>query len=358
MTSWLKFLRVMALSVAAATLPAAAVRAAAGMCPSSDIIGAGMLSNVCWNCIFPVRVAGFTMFGSPISAGGTDANGFALSSRPSVPAEATKKAVCLCDTDALPTVGIPTGMWLPSTLYETTLTPGCSSTLGGIEIGIADPLYRGTSGNPSGTLTQQSFNHIHTYSYPIVMLMELFSRCHRGYTDIDILYLSEIDPMWNDPIIAMYGNPISVFGASLTAVAACSADAVSASLGKPLDDLFWCGGGWSTTMTPYTGYQHAQGPVQYSSASSQRLMAMNHARGVDRRMVGTDALCRPQFQPMVKRSHYRWQTAWPRAEGRRNHASGESLLRWGASRSIPGVAEQPIYLRWDWVDCCSPIIGR
>jgi len=357
MKSKLKSIRNVALVASILAFSATAARAE-GMCPSSDIIGAGMLSGICWNCIFPIKIAGFTMFGSPLVKSGTDSNGFPLSSRPNVPPEATDKTVCLCDNGPLPTVGIPVGMWLPTTLYESTLTPGCSSTLGGIEIGIADPLYLGTSGNPSGTLTQQTFNHVHTYAFPPVLLMELFSRCNRTYTDIDVLYMSEIDPMWNDPIIAMYGNPVSVFGASLPAVAACAADSVSSAMGKPLDNLFWCGGGWSTTVSPYTGYQHAMGPVQYSAASSQRLMAMNHVRGLDRRMVGSDALCEAQFQPMVKRSHYRWSTVFPRPEAKRNHGSGEALLRWGASRSIPGVAEHPIYLRWDWIDCCSPIIGR
>ena len=219
--------------------PASSAPSAPGMCPSTDIIGAGMLSNVCWNCIFPIRIAGMTLFKSPMTASGTDPNGFPMSSRPEVPREATEKTTCVCDDKALPTVGITVGMWLPTTLYESTLTPGCSSTLGGTRLGIADPLYLGTSGNPSGTLREQSFTHIHTYAFPPVLLMELFSRCNRTYTDIDILYMSEVDPMWNDPIVAMYGNPISVFGASLSAVAACAADAVSSSVGKPIDDLFW-----------------------------------------------------------------------------------------------------------------------
>ena len=329
-----------------------------GTCPASNIIGTGMISNVCWSCIFPLRIAGFTMFKSPQKGSGVSAAGFQLSSRPDVPPGASNKVVCSCKDGPIPTLGIPVGMWLPTTLYETTMTPGCSSVLGGLKLGISDPLYLGTSGNPTSTLTQQSFNHIHTYSFPPVLLMELFTRCNRGYADIDILYMSELDPTWNDPVIAMYGNPVSVFGASLPAVAACSADAISSNIGKPLDRLFWCGGAWTSTVTPYTGYQHAQGPVQFTQASSLRLLAINAVRGLDRRMVGNDALCEAKYDPMVNRSAYRWQVAWPRPEGRRNHGSGESLLRWGNSRTVPGIGETPIYLRWDWIDCCTPIIGR
>lgn len=327
-------------------------------CPASNIIGTGIISNICWSCIFPLRMAGITIFSNSQTSSGTDSNGFALSSKPGVPSDAANKAFCLCDNDVLPTAGIPVGMWLPSELYETTMTPGCSSTLGGIKLGIADELYLGTAGDPTSDLEQQSFNHIHTYSYPIVLMMDLFTKCANSYSDIDILYMSEIDPLWNDPLVALYGNPMSVFGSSIVAQAACAADAVSSSLGSPVDDLFWCGGTWTSTLAPYTGYEHAQGNMQFTSAAALKALAMNSARGISRNYVGNDALCQATYQPMLKRSHYRWQVAWPNAEATRNHASGEALLRWAAGRTVPGVAEMPIYLRWNWTDCCAIIFGK
>ncbi len=331
---------------------------AAGQCPASNIIGSGIISNICWSCIFPLRIGGITIFGNSQKASGTDSNGFALSSKPGVPSGAANKAVCLCDNKALPTAGIPVGMWLPAELYETTMTPGCSSVLGGVRLGIADALYRGTSGDPTADLEQQSFNHVHTYSYPIVLMMDLFTKCANSYSDIDLLYMSEVDPLWNDPIVALYGNPMSVFGSSVVAQAACAADAVASSAGSPIDNLFWCGGSWTSTMAPYTGYEHGQGNVQFSASTSLKLLAMNAARGISRNYVGNDALCQATYQPMLKRSNYRWQVAWPRAEAKRNHASGESIMRWGAGRTVPGVAEMPIYLRWNWTDCCAILFGE
>jgi len=327
-------------------------------CPSSDLLGGGILKNICWRCIFPIKVAGLTLFGSGMTDSGTDANGFALSSKPTPPSNAANKVGCFCMDGAKPVLGIPMGMWLPSTLYENVLVPGCSPFLAGTVVGVSDPLYLGDSGDPTEDLGQQSFNHVHTYSYPVVLLMELFTRCNHGYQDIDMLYMSEIDPMWNDPTVAMYGNPLSVFGASISAVAACSADAVASTAGKPIDRLFWCAGAWTSTLSPYTGYQHAMGPVQYTSSSSLRLLAMNHLRGFERKTVGNDALCSGEYDPTLDRSNYRWSTAWPNPQGRSNHASGESILRWGAGRTIPGIAEQPIYLQWKWTDCCAPLIGR
>lgn len=326
-------------------------------CPASNMLAGGLLSNVCWACIFPIRFAGLDIFSSPLAAGGERA-GFQLSSRPSVPAKATDKKVCVCDDGPLPTVGIPIGMWMPVALYETTYVPGCSTTLGGTVVGVSDPLYLGTEGDPEQDLSQQSFNHVHTFSYPAVLLLELFTRCNRAYQDIDILYMSEIDPMWNDPFISAYGNPMTVFGSSIAATASCAADATASSMGRPIDKLFWCGGSWSTTLGPYTGFEHNMGPVQFTSANNLQLLAMNHARGFERSTVGSDAMCQPQYEPMIQKSHYRWQVAWPRAEGRRNHASGETILRWGYGRTVPGLADTPVYLQWKWTDCCTPIIGR
>ena len=344
--------------IGALAIATAPDEAGAQTCPASDMLGEGLVNNICWDCIFPLRISGVTIFKSSLSGGGTDAKGFALSSRPEVPSGAANKSFCACNEGSgLPYAGIPIGMWLPSTLYETTFAPGCSSVLGGIRLGISDPLYRGTSGFPAGDLTDQSFNHVHLYSYPLVAMMELFTSCESQFSDIDVLYMSEVDPMWNDPVIALYGNPMSIFGTSLPAQAACAADAVSASMGKPIDELFWCGGTWSSTMAPYTGIEHAQGPMQFSSATSQKLLAMNVARGITRNKKGNDALCKAQFDPMIERSGYRWQVAWPRPEGTRNHASGETPLRWAGGRLMPGVAELPIYLLWEWTDCCSPILG-
>jgi conjugal transfer pilus assembly protein TraU len=344
-------------------------------CVASDVLTTGLISDICWSCIFPLTIAGITMFSSPLSDSDDDTSdtssdtdtssddaysstgSFPLSSKPEKPSGAANDVVCVCTDDALPMVGIPIGMWVPSEIYETTMKPGCSSTLGGLTIGIVDDLYLGTSGDPTSDLEQQSFNHIHTFSYPIVMMMELFTKCEGDYSDIDLLYMSEIDPMWNDPTVSIYGNPMSVFGNSIVAQAACAADSISSSVGDPIDSLFWCGGTWTSTLSPYTGYEHAQGNVQFTSSTSLKLLAMDAARGLERRTVGDDAVCEPVYSPMLKRSHYRWSALWPRAEASRNHGSGESILRWGASRTVPGYAETPIYLRWDWVDCCAPVIG-
>lgn len=328
-------------------------------CPVSNLLGGGMISNICWTCVFPVRLMGVDLFGSSLlDPGGVDAAGYQLSSRPEPPPQSADDPGCYCQEDGhLPRIGMTIGMWQPAEVYETTLIPGCSSFLGGTNLGITDPLYLGTAGVPTEDLEQQSFTHIHTYSYPVVGLMELFTKCQRGYVDIDALYFSEVDPTWNDPFIAIYGNPMSTFGASVPAQAACIPDAISSAVGNPIDELFWCGGTWTSTLAPYTGYNHNMGTMQFTSAAALRLLAMNHVRGINKRMTGDDAACAPTYDPTLNRSDYRWQVAWPNAEASRNHGSGEALLTWAGARWIPAVADMPLYLLWRWTDCCAPIVG-
>ena len=331
----------------------------AAACQGSNMLGTGLLANVCWSCIFPIRVSGVTLFGSPQSAGGTNGAGFTLSSRPGVPSDAVNDVACACLEGSTPHVGLPIGMWQPTTIYEHTYLPGCSPTLSGTTIGVSDPLYLGTEGDPNYDLSMQSFHHVHTLSYPAILLLELFTSCnHSLFNDIDLLYISELDPLWNDAVTAQFSNPMSIFGSSLPAQAACMADAVSSSLGKPLDELFWCGGTWTSSLSPYTGFEHNMGPLQLSSAGALKLLAMNHLRGFSASTVGGSAMCEARYDPLMERSEYRWQVAWPRQEGRRNHASGESLQRWGYGRLLPGIGELPIFLQWQWVDCCTPLLGQ
>lgn len=347
------------------------------LCPSANIIGSAMITNICWECIFPIRVGGFEVFGG----------GYAP------PAEAAGDLLCICDDPfgPLPRIGTSIGLWLPTHIYESTYHPGCSPTLGGVSIGIADRRYMGDEGMQEFDLQQQSFNHSHVYTFPATVMLELFTACGFGPGDVDLLFMSEIDPTWNDPQLALYTNPFGAFAASLPAAAACVPDAISASLGFPIDTLFWCAGTWNTTLPPLTGMLHNMGPVQFSAMTSLRTLANSHLRGFQRSHVGDSAQCYPRIDPILNRSHYRWQAIWPRPEGgplnaiarafssadaaasgapppdfsapldpsaldstaTSNHASGESLLRWGAALTIPSVGELPIYMLWSWQDCCG-----
>jgi len=69
------------------------------LCPDADFWGKKMITNVCWSCLFPVRLAGFTLF--------DDDN--------DLPDRATDEIFCSCSGDeGLPVFGITAGAWLPA----------------------------------------------------------------------------------------------------------------------------------------------------------------------------------------------------------------------------------------------------
>ncbi len=78
------------------------------LCPDADFWGKGMLTDICWSCLFPIRLLGFTAF---------EGNNF-------VPDGASDQALCSCQgKDGIPSFGITAGMWLPARLVEVVRKP-------------------------------------------------------------------------------------------------------------------------------------------------------------------------------------------------------------------------------------------
>ena len=67
-------------------------------CPDADGLGASLVNNICWDCIFPIRIAG-----ADISLGDSF-----------VPARAARAPVCVCGN----CVGFTVGMWEPARMVE------------------------------------------------------------------------------------------------------------------------------------------------------------------------------------------------------------------------------------------------
>src|SRR3546814_1483579 len=81
---------------------------------------------------------------------------------------------------------------------------------------------------------------------------------------IDILYISEIDPLWQDSELTAIINPEAVLFANPLALAACAADCVASTAKLPIDEMFWCAG-CQGSMYPMNGNVSASiGHVQAS----------------------------------------------------------------------------------------------
>ena len=317
----------------------AAARAAVD-CPDAGLLGPGLLNNICWECIFPIRIGG-----GLFATGGGD-----------IPDRAAAEPICLCDDKlGVPHIGITWGMWEPARLVELVRAPGCSPVLAGAKIEATGELQRGSRGGTLYDKGDRAFYHYHLWAFPLLAMLELFTPadCQRDAgIDMDLLYFSELDPTWIYDELAFFANPESAAVANPAAQAACIADAVAATAGEPLDQLFWCAGSWGS-LYPLAGSHltHTSMPRNTSLLAIRSLAAM-HRRGLARRTMGSDALCRAQIEPFLPKTQYQLSQAYPRPEANGRHAVGESTFAWGEHRVLPAVGEDFVHLVWRWLDCC------
>ena len=94
--TWHRRLRQGSVLFLTATL-ALSVRAEVG-CINANLMSGKLITDICWNCVFPIRVAGIPISGSL--------------HRDRVPDGAAKNPACICwDNLGVPRPGIPTAFW-------------------------------------------------------------------------------------------------------------------------------------------------------------------------------------------------------------------------------------------------------
>jgi len=311
-------------------------------CQDGSVLSARILTNVCWDCVFPIRVAGVTVGGSG-----------------SVPAGASDQPLCLCTDAGVPHPGVTVGMWMPFQIIETVRKPGCSLTMGGLTLPGADPLHDGTKGRSEGENGDGSFLHYHSYSFPVFKMLELFSDAHcfsGALADFDILFLSEIDPTWTYDELAFFTAPESAAVALPPAQLACLGDAVAALGGGGFDSLFWCAGSWGA-IYPMSGNANGQrSSVSDMSLLGARALAVQHRRGLAVRTMGDDVLCQGAYDTLMPKSQYRFSMFWPVPEANGDHVIGQTTLVWGDWRQFPATGEDASFIIFRWQDCCLELM--
>lgn len=311
-------------------------------CQDSGLISGKLFSDICWSCILPIRVAGIPLGGS----------------RKDMPSGASKKVLCACDDElGLPKPGVTTSMWEPARLVEFQRVPGCSSVLGGHRMFPGNRINQGNHGREYEA-SDGTFVHYHYYAFPLLFMLDLFAggECNAGgYMDLDLMYLSELDPTWNIDALSFFTTPEAATVANPLATLACIPDAISVNAGgEPIDRMFWCAGSWGT-LYPLSGHvMSSSGIIHASSLLKVRVLAALHRRGLAWKTMGDEGLCGGEIYPMLPRSQYKYTITYPIAETDSSHTAGESTLIWGNSRKYPGI-EDPIYTIFRWKDCCQPI---
>ena len=181
-------------------------------CIDAKLIGLGLIDRVCWSCVFPIRVAGI-----PIS-GASQANRY--------PQEAAKQKFCMCnDSAGVPHPGIVTSFWQPAYLAEYQRVSGCSSVLNGIRF-PTNRLFQGSERRSAEDVNkgQLTFRHYHFYSFPLMHMLDVFvpANCNPGgFHDLDMMYISELDPTWNNDELAFFTSFEAALVSNPLGIAAC-----------------------------------------------------------------------------------------------------------------------------------------
>lgn len=308
-------------------------------CQDADIISGKLITDVCWDCIFPIRVAGVPMVGG---------NG--------APSKAVDSPLCLCQDDlGVGHPGITTSMWQPARLVEFQRVPGCSSVLNGVRFPF-DRLNQGNHQRGGKQGAQGTFMHYHYFAFPLLTMLDLYTNAGcigDGYMDLDMMYMSEVDPTWNNDELAFFTNPEAAAVANPVAAAACPADAAASAIGKPIDSLFWCAGSWGLTY-PLSGNQYTTSSlVKNTSLLKVKVLAALHRRGLAHRTMGEDAMCEGVIDVTFSKEMYKYTLMHPIPETRKAHRTGETTFKWGMAKTIPAVGQDLIYTIWRWNDCCS-----
>lgn len=316
-------------------------------CPDSKLISGKLITKICWRCIFPIKIAG------KISIGGEEPPSASGIYKPA------NQPACVCtDNNGVPHVGFTLGMWEPARLIELVRNPGCTPVIGGAKMNIGIVRTTGFSGTGAYDTTDMAFRNYHYYAFPLLMMLDLIyhNRCFSdGIQDIDLLYMSEFDPTWNNDELALLTALESIIFANPVALAACLLDGVSSTLGVPQNTLFWCAGTWGG-MYPLSGNAQITGASpRYTSLQAARSVFALHRRGLAHRTMGSDVMCRAKIHPFIVKSQYKLSMFYPLPEANDNHWIGESPYRWGIWRNYPGHGEDHVYVLWRWHDCCSSI---
>jgi len=327
-----------------------------------NAIGAGcdghfptFVTDICWRCFFPFRIGGITLakFGEG-------------KKNPNPDDKVSSFPLCFCCPPPFTWIpGIKIGFWEPSRLVEIVRVPFCSPFLGGISlagIGLGSP---GTTENTQPAL-REVFYEAHYIFFPLLFLLE-FIIGGFGCFDIgglDYLYFSEFDPFWHDDELNFIINPDAILFANPIAEAACAADCVAATIGFPINALFWCAG-CQGGIYPLTGSSRTiVNETEASLYVMTRLIGRMHRIALATLTSGENAarggVCWDPPLPVIKKSQYKFNMMFPFRKG----GIGCHCYPLGRSHiqlSIHGYLCPPpfkgnfLYMLWKNRDCCAGI---
>lgn len=293
------------------------------------------LTDICWDCLFPLTIGHAELVKSR----------YPDTKNPSNP-------LCLCPVDLLERFGVTIGYWEPFAMVDVTRKPYCMVNLG-VQLHIKD---QGLGGSQMpDTDGRGAFYYAHWYKYPLIYWLQILTSMGCMETDnFDVMFISELDPTWNDSEFAFSLHPEATLFTSRIARASCALDANTALAGTAVDRLFWCQGAQGSTY-PLTGFVANQAsPISAATLLAERLDFKLHRIGAIRDSVGKDApaICHTHRSAILPKSRYRYQMVNTLPDAKQCHAFGHSVTSWETGHTYPSDGDNFGFLIWKKRNCC------
>lgn len=354
------------------------------------------ITDICWSCMFPMFIAPLPMvFNIGNQKGGTIiddskqatmAGGIPLVKPGSLPGGA-----CTCpERSIVAPLGLMMSWYEPARFVDVTRSPFCMVGLGGIDMssGLSDILPApGYGDEKHGLETQSSFYQVHWFMDPVMAILGIIDAgCNVGASkSIDLMFMSEVDPTWNDDSVSLIFSPEVVLFTSLPAQLACGVDCVGSSLpnsdtdntpispiplyirhpsatnpasdANPSKSLFWCGG-CQGSLYPLDGNNSDSAyAVQSTILSAEKLNGLVHRMGLEDMTTGVMGMCNNLLPDMfLNKSEWKYSMGFPIPQTVNApsccNAFGETDSTWNSNTSFPYTGEDFTYVMYHERDCC------
>ena len=293
------------------------------------------ISDICWECTFPMTIGDVSVFDG--DAPDTE--------NPSMPLQ-------ICPLEPVGyRIGMAIGYWEPFAMTDVTRSPYCMVNLGGFNIPVGK-VGAGNAGQEDRPVSG-GFYHVHWYKYPLTYWLNIImSLACLQKGDLDIGYLSELDPTWDDDALALILSPEALVVANPIAQGACAADAIKTVQGKPINALFWCAGSHGS-LYPFTGFISDEfSPQQSSVLLSERMAFKLHRQGMILNSIGEDRkICWEYPSPIMPKDRFRYQMVNMHPDTKACHPFGRTVMAWEAGHASPNTKKNYGYLIWRKRNC-------
>jgi len=246
-------------------------------------------------------------------------------------------------------IGIPVGFFNPDRIIDSVKDAYCFEGIG---------VNLGMHGNDGVQATDTNSGE-HTFFQTHMMMFAPFQilniavdfACMQSSSALDIMYMTELDPMWNDDTLAALIQPEALlFGNPVTNLA-CIADSIATQTYHSLPELFWCKGAWGNAY-PMTGRVVSGDLIQSSASAAAELIYKLHRQLMMWATWGYPALCHKYPLPIWQKDAYRMQLILP-IPNPKAFVIGTTGLIWDSAKNPPFKGDNFSYIIFRKRDCCA-----